>query len=69
MVLLCFSNMAKDMSKRVGYDSLELGCVALALHSVGLASAGLAIGENGAVVTLQYVLHNGSRSQVIDVNL
>ena len=61
--------MSEDVSEGVGDDSLLLGYGPDALHGEGLPGAGLAVGEDGAVVALQHVLHYRTRYLVVYVKL
>lgn len=67
--LLSFSNMTKDVCKGVWYNAFEFWHSPDPLHGEGLACPCLSIGKDGAIVPLQYILHNGTCSKVIHINL
>eukprot|EP00095_Tigriopus_kingsejongensis_P001135 snap_masked-scaffold1099_size62903-processed-gene-0.14 protein:Tk01135 transcript:snap_masked-scaffold1099_size62903-processed-gene-0.14-mRNA-1 annotation:"dna polymerase beta-like" len=68
-ILLRLGDVTKDVGKGIGDDALHLGAGSLALHGEGLARSSLTIREDGSIVALNHVFHNGTSHSIVHVHL
>lgn len=61
--------MFENVLEGVRNDTFQMVRIGFAFHSKGFARTGLAIGENGAIVSAQYTVNHTGSTSVVDILL